>query len=78
MTREEAIKHGKEQLDFFADEHLEFILRAIEALQVEPKTGEWILECLASYNQGWNDALNEYAGIIEEIPSAVYERNKDE
>jgi len=42
MTREEAIKHGKEQLEVFGGEHLEFILMAIEALEQEPRAkGEW-------------------------------------
>lgn len=34
MTREEAIAHGKEQLEIFGGEHKEFIKLALEALAV--------------------------------------------
>lgn len=37
MTRAEAIKHGKEQLEIFGGTHREFIERAIEALEQVPK-----------------------------------------
>lgn len=36
MTREEAIAHGKEQLEVFGGEHREFIEMAIKALEQEP------------------------------------------
>ena len=36
MTREEAIEHGKEQLNIFGGEHREFIEMAIKALEQEP------------------------------------------
>ena len=36
MTREEAIRHGKEQLEIFGGEHREFIDMAIKALSQEP------------------------------------------
>lgn len=39
MTREEAIAHGKEQLDVFGDEHAEFIKLALKALEQESR---WI------------------------------------
>ena len=35
MTREEAITHGKEQLEVFGGEHAEFIKLAIKALEQE-------------------------------------------
>ena len=35
MTREEAIAHGKEQLEVFGGEHAEFIKLAIKALEKE-------------------------------------------
>ena len=35
MTREQAIAHGKEQLEIFGGEHREFIEKAIRALQQE-------------------------------------------
>ena len=36
MTREQAIEHGKEQLEIFGGEHKEFIELAIKALEQEP------------------------------------------
>ena len=36
MTREEAIKQGKEQLEVFGGTHREFIEMAIQALEQEP------------------------------------------
>ena len=36
MTPQEAIKHGKEQLDIFGGEHQEFIEMAIKALEQQP------------------------------------------
>ena len=42
MTREEAIKYGKEQLEIFGGMHRKFITMAIEALQAETvRHGEW-------------------------------------
>ena len=35
MTREEAIKHGEEQLEIFGGKHAEFIRMAIEALKTQ-------------------------------------------
>lgn len=43
MTREEAIKYGKEQLEIFGGMHRKFITMAIEALQAESVQGEWIV-----------------------------------
>lgn len=36
MTREQAIEHGKSQLEVFGGEHREFIKLAIKALKQEP------------------------------------------
>ena len=44
MTREEAIKHGKEQLEVFGGEHREFIDMAIKALEQEPILDKIIAE----------------------------------
>lgn len=41
MTQQEAIKHGKEQLEIFGGEHGEFIKLAIKALESH-KVGKWI------------------------------------
>lgn len=43
ITREEAIKYGKEQLDVFGGKHAEFIKSVIELLEQE-KVGEWIVD----------------------------------
>ena len=54
MTNEEAINHGKEQLEIFGGEHKEFIELAIKAIEkvetyetmmdelLEPKYGDYI------------------------------------
>lgn len=42
MTIDEAIKHGREQLEIFGGEHREFIEMAIKALEQEPRKGHWI------------------------------------
>lgn len=44
MTREEAIKHGKEQLEVFGGDHREFIDMAIKALEQEPILDKIIAE----------------------------------
>lgn len=43
MTKDEAIKYGKEQLEVFGGKHAEFIKSVIELLKQE-KEGEWIVE----------------------------------
>lgn len=42
MTREQAIEHGKSQLEVFGGKHGDFIKLAIKALEQEPRTGKWI------------------------------------
>ena len=63
MTREEAIKHFKEQLDIFGGEHAEAIKVAIEALEAVPQSEQ--------YKKGFEDAkrafLVEYARESENI-----------
>ena len=41
MNREEAIKHGRDQLKIFGGDHKKFIIAALDAL-LEPRYGEWI------------------------------------
>lgn len=59
MTIEEAIAHGREQLDVFGGEHAEFIKLSIEALekQIPKKVDEdgwgWN-ECTVCHNRGDN------------------------
>lgn len=79
MTREEAIKHGKKQLDFFAGEHLEFILMAIEALEREKRfekkmeRGDALVETAYNYgfqkgyDNGRRDASQEYAELLKKL-----------
>lgn len=59
MTNEEAIKHGKEQLEIFGGEHREFIELAIKALEQTrwtpvskrlPKDGQKVLVTTRSGN----------------------------
>ena len=61
MTREDAIEHGKEQLEIFGGDHAEFIRMSIEALEQEPKTGHWI-ETAEEYYK----AVNEYGGGVND------------
>ena len=59
MTREEAIAHGKEQLEVFGGEHAEFIKLAIKALDKERVQTE-INECDVRVN-----IVGEYYMIVE-------------
>ena len=65
MTREEAIKHGKEQLEIFGGEHREFIELAIKALEQEPildKIREEVNKLFVSLGDGseeWRSCVNE-------------------
>lgn len=43
MTKDEAIKYGKEQLDVFGGKHAEFIKSVIELLE-QGNVGEWLSE----------------------------------
>ena len=45
MTREEAIAHGKEQLEVFGGEHAEFIKLAIKALEKQDKISQILDNC---------------------------------
>lgn len=57
MTREEAIAHGKEQLEVFGGKHAEFIKLAIETLEQEP------CEDCVSRKQALIGIRNLYPGI---------------
>lgn len=78
MTRDEAIKHGKEQLEIFDGEHLEFIFMAIEALEREKrfeKSFEGNYIAVSAYNYGLQrgydngrkDASQEYANLLKKL-----------
>lgn len=45
MSREEAIAHGKEQLEVFGGEHAEFIKLAIKALEQQDKISQILDDC---------------------------------
>ena len=45
MTREEAIAHGKEQLEVFGGEHAEFIKLAIKALDKQDRILQILDDC---------------------------------
>ena len=74
MTREEAIAHGKEQLEIFGGTHREFIEMAIEALEQYPildklraeieRQEKWLM--VAGYNQYNVDiALDAIKSVID-------------
>ena len=54
MTREQAITHGKEQLEVFGGEHREFIEMAIKALEQKPRKGHWIGRQKVGFGE-WKD-----------------------
>ena len=67
MTREEAIAHGKEQLDVFGGEHAEFIKLALKVLEQEsrwiscserlPEKRDWYLGIFEEPDTGWINPL---------------------
>ena len=59
MTREEAIEHGKSQLEVFGGEHREFIKLAIKALEQEPR---WIP--VKTINQCYIPELKDFHGKV--------------
>ena len=75
MTREEAIKHGKEQLEIFGGTHREFIEMSIKALEQEPKTGHkvsgdllgglYCSECMTYVNEYFNYCPNCGCRMVE-------------
>ena len=67
MTRDEAIAHGKEQLEIFGGTHREFILMAIEAL--ERPHGEWQVYYDEDSPQDgiWKCSICGYIRLIDDI-----------
>ena len=79
MTRDEAIKHGKEQLDIFGGEHQEFIEMAIKVLE-QRSCEDCIsrveaLKAIEKEKQGWEGseryAIDECHSRIAELPSVT-------
>ena len=64
MTVEEAIKHGKEQLEIFDGKHAEFIKMAIHALEMQKKLSEFsgmdICNLVEDYNYDDEENISEY------------------
>lgn len=72
MTREEAIKHGKEQLEVFGGEHREFIDMAIKALEQpceDTVSRQAVFEALNSING--TSELDKAFEVIEKLPSVT-------
>jgi hypothetical protein len=68
MTREEAIRHGKEQLEIFGEgcEHYEFIKMAIKALEQNERAEDWYkLFCEKLDEQEPNRDTEEIAEIMK-------------
>lgn len=86
MTNEEAISHGKEQLEIFGGEHGEFIKLAIKALEHQPCedaiSRAALLEELGEEPFNWNDSPEEFQevrdyqwfkSLVENAPSVAPE-----
>ena len=80
MTPQEAINHGKEQLEIFGGEHKEFIKVAIEALEQQPsedcislnKLDDIITKAIdESENQTECQTLRWVLDVMSELPSVV-------
>ena len=78
MTREEAIQHGKEQLDVFGGTHREFIEMAIKALSVVDDTEKQLENERNNWVQ-WRDACRTeeakryYDGGLDALMRAIIE-----
>lgn len=74
MTREEAIAHGKEQLEVFSGEHAEFIKLAIKALEQEPcedaVSRQYIIEKFNEINR--TAELDRLFEVVEKAPPVTY------
>ena len=66
MTREEAIAHGKEQLEVFGGEHAEFIKLAIKALEQGP-----ILDKVRAEIADLDDTDYGYEGYYKAVTDAL-------
>ena len=66
MTREEAIAHGKEQLEVFGGEHAEFIKLAIKALEQEP-----VLDKIRAEIADLDDTDYDYEGYYKAVTDAL-------
>lgn len=82
MLREEAIRHGKEQLEIFSEgcEHYEFIKMAIKALEQEPSgdavSRQAVFDLIEHYNSDGLGAVFidyrhgiKFADAINDLPS---------
>lgn len=77
MTREEAIAHGKEQLEVFGGEHAEFIKLAIEALEKEPceDMGE-VSDGYHTFNQLYHQRAILFATIVNQNKDLAWKSYK--
>ena len=70
MTREEAIAHGKEQVEVFGGEHAEFIKLAIKALDQEPCEDAISRQSMLDYLKYLHGEMPEEE-FIKELPSVT-------
>ena len=81
MTKEEAIEHGKEQLNIFGGQHREFIEMAIKALKQEPRVDldELKRKILMEVDGGTDDKWLRYADVCDRISDSIDKyKNKTE
>ena len=63
MTIDEAIAHGKEQLEVFSGEHAEFIKMAIHSLEMQKKLAEFSGMDICNWVEDYNydeENISEY------------------
>lgn len=70
MSREEAIAHGKEQLEVFGGEHAEFIKLAIKALEQEPCEDAISRQSMLDYLKYLHGEMPEEE-FVKELPSVT-------
>ena len=75
MTKEEAIAHGKEQLEVFGGEHAEFIKLAIKALNQDPCEDAISRKSMLDYLKYLHGEMPEEE-FIKALPSVTPARKK--
>ena len=75
MTKEEAIAHGKEQLEVFGGEHAEFIKLAIKALEQEPCEDAISRQSMLDYLKYLHGEMPEEE-FVNALPSVTPARKK--
>ena len=85
MTKEEAIKHGKDQLEIFGGEHKEFIIKAIQALESQQCedciSREYLIDKIGDVDglEGYDNSnlfAKHYMNLVKNAPSVQPQRKK--